>query len=401
LAEITADPLLTSEMSERTQRLSRGIKVHPDAAHSLGLQTFPNLPERLRPIPNVETPTSSRFELIDDSLESADEQKLTVRNRIETITLPSVFHARLTVILIFIFLHIAPLTGVLILADFFAASFESEVRCLAPLSEMRAFALQIPAFAFRAFGEHPIIWKCVVNLGRSWSTQNQLANLAGLSIVSVQRTSTLFIVERHSKRIIEAQTSFFGAKNVYPYYHSPSETTNVPTTISGAFTMIVLQQEAIAVGDDYGLSAINSTMILNAVINAPMIEQDLAETTDLVIADIKEFAEGVSSFGLFLLSTATSLEVIISIALLLIICRRIRAEKRSVYECFVSLPKSTLSALSDALRNSAKGTEIEKEEGHTKEISKRDENVLKILSSGGPSRLELKSFVLQRLPTKS
>jgi hypothetical protein len=264
LADITADPLRTREFQHKIAKLSRGIRVHPDQAHTMACALFPALPECVKSTQTVETAASSGAELSDDQLESVDDQKLTIPDCIEMISVPAVLGARLAVISCFVFVELAPLAALLVWASAFLTSVKTEVHCIGPLTEMRMFSLQLPAFSFRAIGEHLHIWGASppgpeppANLGRTWVTHRQLSNLAAMCVNAVQQSSALWLPGRESDRLHQAQQIFFGSTTSYPYCHSPTEWECVTTAISGVFTMIMLARH-------YGPSVLETTPVLNA-----------------------------------------------------------------------------------------------------------------------------------------
>jgi class 3 adenylate cyclase len=392
LGQVTGEPAAAAEMWEIAAKLSRGVAVRGDLAHELGLETFPNIPDRLQGNAVITETVGSSRGLPLDEVETADEQKVSLGERIASAPVESVSRARAAVALLALVLA-AAVIAMLVWGTWFAGGLESEATALVPFVQMRMTALQIPAYGLRAVGEHLGVWAAAapaailpVSLGRSWNTTIQLRHLVGLSVAAVQMTSLLWLIGRNSERIEEAQRRFFGETRSYPYYDSPELITWVPTTISGALTMVALQQETVSLDENYTAQIVNTTTVLNAITNGGRIDTDIGETLDILLADIEAIRESVALVGGIILAAAGVVIVGGAIGMLVMVARLVRTDKQRTYRCLAALPKSTVSELVDALRAGKKDRHSDDEDEITsKDLTKHEESVLKVLNTGGES----------------
>jgi class 3 adenylate cyclase len=274
---------------------------------------------------------------------------------------------------------------------------ESEARAIAPLAELRAFSLQIPAFSLRTLGERLKIWEPAAgqpppvippptSLGESWNTAAQLRQLIAMSIGTIQRVSILWVVRRSSDAVDRAQDRFFGANTAYPYYTSPDSVSQVAATVLGGLTMACLQQEIVALEGNYTAEIVNTSAFLNPIAIAPLLDHDIGEAIDLLIDDISDLSVSIADMGLFVVIAVIVVVVVIGIILVPVASRAIRREKQRTYSCLASLPKSTVSELVEKLRGVSQDVATGGDDSDpSKEISKREENVMKVLNAGGSS----------------
>jgi class 3 adenylate cyclase len=409
LREITADPRLTADMEDKRSRLARGIHVHPDLAHDCGLETFPGIPESLRSAPQqtpCDTLASARTTdtVEEQSVTPFDEQKLIIRERLETIRIPSVFMARILLVFFFLIVILIPVLGIVVFCTSFFAELESEAIGISPLAEQRALSIEISAFGLRMVGENLGAWDPVdpgtanppAYLGNSWNTTVQLRQLIGLAVGATQRASMLWVVGRSSEAVREAQTLVFATAGSYPYYTSPSERLISSTTISGALTMISLQQESLSLENNYTSAILNTTALMNPIACIGPLDINLAAAIQLLLDDINGLSEQLTIQGPIVLAAVIIAVLVIGVSLVVGISRGIRAEKQGTYHCLAALPKSAVSDIVECLRKHAQEHANADDDSDltTREVSKREEYVMKVLNAGGSSSLKYSDLIV-------
>ncbi|OHT10214.1 Adenylate and Guanylate cyclase catalytic domain containing protein [Tritrichomonas foetus] len=395
--ELKADKKTAAEMNEKTRLLQRGIMVNRDQAREFGFDTFKNLPSKLKVSKestlSLITSTTSTFDLDIEEENKEDEETNILGDQIKHMVIPSTRNTIIFNIIIFIFVFTIPAIGCTLLIGMFVSYITSSLSHLYYISTLRTNAFQLVLWNLESVYERLGIANRKINstsemppisVGSTWETVKQLKFLA-------QETSTILQnVERFrgfavgDLNIDNAQMLLFNNVINYTYYiNNRPFSTNV-SLVSAMADFITLQNVVVDTSMEINSSIMNSSSVLNGIVNLPTIAQAL----DYALSEFSQYAETNDKYYQNILGTSMKVICVLAIFVYSITLigeiAAINNAKDQTYRCLTALPKNVVSQLTENLRVLKKDNEGSHSNINS-ELNKQEDNILKIFATGSSS----------------
>ena len=373
LSNIKADFRFVFEMNEKKRRLRLGNVIIKDQAHEYGLSTFKLLPDNMKgSLSNINTMSDSGVNQssFQDSTDFHDNDDLNeidqlsnLRNRIEELTIPAVRCTEITRILFLFFFFFIPCIGGLIYLEIFIEDLKSPLGFLSAISLIRSYLYQIVTFSMRAMGEKLNVFPILPNItkkppkqfGSSWDSVEQLRYIVQAAADSVQEFSSFQAFKQGNDNIQKAKDLVFNNALSYYYCVSPDSCSSDNLSIQTALMDFIVQQCSFLKtieesNETFNASIINTSIFLNTANNI----YNLTETTILALKYMTDFIneiydknKKISFICLICVITFELLVFLISLVIEIII---INSNKKETYQSLFSLPKNTVSKLSEKFK---------------------------------------------------
>jgi len=402
LHELLADYDRAKTIIEKTKKLSRGIIVSSDKAHEQGLNAFPNLPSALGISKNSEHIQQQASEIsyngqsdIEFDLEEKDQDikdSIELSDQIENLVFPSIrrtfFVRLLEIILCFLGLYIA----ILFYFSFFVQDVLSPLPILQSLSSLRLYTYLITSISQRYFYESIGVFPLSsnrsdplpVNLGSTYNLRDQLTYLLSKIISSIHSVGELRDFKIGDSYINDAKVFIFSPTINYSLYKSPSEIKYQMISIQGAVIDYVIQLRDIIEKDStqFTEQMINTSIFLNTYVNIKSVADSVSSALSEMnkyLAETDSKYRKIWSYGLL---SSIAFGLVVFFYTLYWQIDLIHINKNDIYLCLTSLPKNTVSNASESLRvvkNDLDKSSTTKDS----DMSKQEENILKMFNNGG------------------
>jgi len=399
LFEIIGNKTKGNEMGEKTKRLSRGEIVTKDKAHDLGLNSFPLLPNK---IVNTSTPDPIKLSshenfstgMNDFELELANENdkrdSVIIQERVDTLEFPSINRAKAIRWIQFLLFFICMFIGVYIFIETMYQEKVPHLKNIYHVSLIGQYLTMATGFCERYILQSlniiqeskPLTSELPISIGSSWDIQKQISFLLRQISILSQEIEGLRSYGNNITLLSNATGKIFNNELVYFSYKTATQTSITLTNIQNAFGDYLIQLEKVSRKElsNITYSDLNSTMILNPIRNLAPINTGLESSLDFyklfITTKNKELSVIVQKYFFVTISSVFFFDLLF----LYFSLKSIRTTKTEVYKCLTTLPKNTVSSLSESLRQLKKegdGSSTSKDN----ELSKQEENILKVFSS--------------------
>jgi hypothetical protein len=399
LKEWTTEYLLWRDACEKAEQLKRGMTVSLDEPHEYGMAAFPLLPERARPKRDpvnagdpsqteTQGETGREIDITDETREDLD-QILTLRHRIDELSIPAISGIRKLRFVMVIIMFFAPTIFAVVYLNSYMTDLLGPLEFLSKLSLLNVYATQIVAFAIRYLGESfdlfPLQGKWwadespPVRLGGTWETRLQLRTILATAADAIEDAASF----RAFPGCEQAKASFFRSTFDYQFYIDPETMTVNARSLQSAFVEFIVQVEGV-VQENQTLtdSIVNTSGVLNTVANLRTIEDDLAVVRTLLFGDITEANDKIMNVAVIVLACGLAFIQIVVLIGLVIEVSWAKSNKEEAYRALVSIPKRAVSAYVDSLRVQRRTTEGQ---NSFVELDPQEESILKTFSTVGSS----------------
>ncbi|OHT09916.1 Adenylate and Guanylate cyclase catalytic domain containing protein [Tritrichomonas foetus] len=398
--ELKADHALYLDMLEKTRMLQRGITVNKDQAHEFGLAVFPQLPDKVNISKDsnvlggqgTESMTTSQMEIEteEENNQEADDSLILVQ-RIDSLVIPSTRYTTIYRIAMFIILFIVPIVFIFIYLSVYVKTLTRPLQYMQSIAKLRTFLFQMVAFSLRRvyeilgmFGEvKNTTSKLPSSVGSSWRTLDQLIYVTSSMTTTMQTAEEFRTYDIDNDWIIKSKSCIFDSNIEYSYYEDSKPNAKL-ITMQSALADFVLQQTQI-MEEDCTLenSVVNSSVILNLIMNVPTLSTALDNSLTYIINYISEENDKYQKlFNLIMIVVIVVVVIAFSVALIIQLFW-INSNKEQVYRCLTSLPKNAVSALTENLRVLKKEAENSSSSMVNTEMNKQEDNIMKMFVVGG------------------
>jgi len=407
--DVLANHHLSNEMIEKSRLLQRGIAVNPDQAHEYGIKTYPNLPERVmitkEKIPGGEQSVSTTsFDNLDDEDEQQElDQRALMTNRIEKVKVPSLSCIKVSRIIMFIFICILPMGVYNIILSSYISGLTESLKYIQNLASVRTYLFQMASFSIQYLGEVYGIFQSPaatldINLSyfSSWKTQDQLNDIMSNASYTFQELSEFRTYSQTNQYIELSKEYTFSSNLPYKTLSSNSVVTINSSLLTAANDFMIQLGDIVSAKsytDNNGTrdlpdSFVHTSHVMNIYYNL----EKIGDRCDMVI-------EYLTDYILTIYSTATFQTMLIKLVAIFLIAiayiitlifqyRWVKSNKMEIYKCLTSLPKNTVSQLSESLRILKKESEHESTSVNS-EVNKQEDNILKIFITGNSNSRSL------------
>lgn len=408
LQEILGDYEGFVDWLEKTRLLQRGIAVSPDIANRVGLEQFPELPHATSPTGRtaaavLQDQDESNFggdDTVDEDLHAV-ERVAVIRKAIERLTIPAITSGVVLPIVMTALFIIAPSVVLISIIPVVQESMSESLGFMFAISRLRSFGFSIPLWAHHWLGENitfpgdtaPLFTVVDARHERAFlgphpdSTKGQLEYFIRECAKALESLGPYRGFYRRSPVLEPVHRYLFTESIPYSYYsdihHSEPSTASVFSFLVDACLQIseLLTQTP-------SISGFNTSNLVNPLINshdlASTINEVLTVLTTYLLTEVDDTGRIIN----YVRYASVPFMVVLWVALSIWQFFRLRSNRAEVYKCLTALPKSCVSALGESLRV------MKKEEvggGHGDisavasdvEVSKQEENLLKLFASAG------------------
>ena len=406
LQEVVGDFKAYSEWYEKIRLLQRGISVNQDIANIFGLHSMPLLPQRTANIAgNISATATDTFndtsmieEVDDDMTQHADQVEL-VRGQIEKLSIPAVKLIRVTAICLLVILTWLPAIIVLSIAPWYISTMTEPLNFMYQLSMLRSFNFQLPLWVHHYIMENvpfsdngnkplfkaPNFTYVPATLGNTKNTKEQLDYLLQSCSATLEEVNNFRSFALDSDTLSIVHTVLFSDVIEYDSYLNINTSTKIKGSLYNFYVAAVI--EISSLGDrPLNLDIFDAPELLNQYLNANNMAVNMSDALTALTTYVTDSCNSMGSIAGIVEYSIVILYVIIWIILISVQIIKLRRDKLQIYTCLTSLPKNVVSQVSESLRILKKDKESTTgmSEGDT-EISKQEENLLKIFATAGDS----------------
>jgi PAS domain S-box-containing protein len=411
LRDVVADHGQHKTWAQNVTLLQRGIPIVPDQAHSLGIRAFPLLPVSAdRQISVQQTGGMVTDDALTQTIEADDEQsaidaelRMSVRDSINRLVIPSIRDAKVLRIVLFTLLFFVPVVVLTVYLPVFVDGMLEPLEIMYTLADVRTILLQLVGIGFHFVCERagliqrPLQYEPPgASFGGSYNSSKQVEYL-------VFRLSTIISDIGHLTSFQEGNPSMEHARklvftdsvdfNVILNYSQPR-----PDVIKVSLTRVlmeyaVLLQELISLGDrdnpdNYSDGFPVDTIFEMKYVSIPFNNiQQVTENISTVVSLMNTFVQDtnmatnkITLIALIVIMVAIPL---LYVAVVFYLIHEISSDKMVIYKCLASLPKHVVSRVADCFKMLKK--DEDDEEIATlradKDLNRQEENILKVFAT--------------------
>jgi len=406
LYDIIADQEMFKEWAEKAKLMQRGIQVHPDQAHELGLALFSNIPlsieKRVENVNLSQAPIESESQLIDIDTEDeknslALEQSSALRQQIRDLTIPGTFCTTLSRVLIILFIFIAPMVFAAIYINIKEEELVEPLNYLYYLSMLRNHVFMDGAFGLRYIHEQlgivtprnnvidPTKESPPTSLGGTWDLGMQFSYLLKESAQSVQDLNGLRSLSTDGVNLQKAKDIVFGDSINYSVFVNTTFKQYRVVSVQIAIMESLMQLSNIFSGTIEN-SIFNSSKIVNAPANSNNIAEKISSSLALIIDSMRAVNSELQNLFVYLRVIGYIFYPCFLIAILLFQIHYISENRLIIFRCMTSLPKNVVSCVADSLKIMKNDQEDSTSKTETdSELNKQEENMIKVFATAGDS----------------
>ena len=408
--EVKADFAMFLEWRDKVYMLQRGVQVQPDAAHELGIQAFPMLPASIT-LATKQSNTIADSELMSTEVDIEEEnasgaqteQIQVIRDHIDSLKIPSQGACRCVTLFALLILFFLPCTACLIYASIFISDLEEPMTFVYHTSVLRSLSYQTTTFATHLVLENlPWIHDSDLSIGKTCANAPDLEELKPQSFGgyttthdqlrfqlakipdSLQGVADMRGYAPNSASLDQARQLVFESTIPYTFYLSINESYQQQVSLQDVLSDFHVQMEDMLALDLTNRSVLSTSQFLNPINNCGSIGTALTNALTLILGYLSELNDTLQ-LVVFIVQIAAPvvLTAFMAIAGTLAV-KSMNKQKVQIFKCLTVLPKNVVSQVNEGLRmlkkdDGSRSTEMDSE------LSKQEENILKIFSAASDS----------------
>ncbi|OHT12145.1 Adenylate and Guanylate cyclase catalytic domain containing protein [Tritrichomonas foetus] len=435
LRDIVADQAKFKQWVNNVSQLQRGLNIFPDLAHELGIHAFPALPLKLEiPTQNV---SLSQGVLTDDTLEPVEneddqetkdgELRVSIRESINNLKIPSYHSAKIFRLVSFILLFLLPVIFAVVYLPIYLKNIMIPLNFMYYISSVRTRAFQMisvslhyiyenlkpsknPAFnntvtfPFRKNTEMEGYDPPPVSLGGVLESKDQLDFIVNEMAKLLPQFKNLMQFKPQDETMDNVRHQIFGlnidftnVKNPVrlPGY-SPNDTNDnntyypveiIKKSVQDSIVSFIVNCRELLELKVIPEDALNMQYSSVPINNIAVVTDKLSDSMQIIINYVRYATSNTEIiYGFAVFVVVIPLYYAIGTA---VIVQKISQDKMCIYKSLASLPKNIVSKVSDSFKVLKK--EEDDEISHSsvcniEEINKQEENVLKIFATSTGSQ---------------
>ncbi|OHT03692.1 Adenylate and Guanylate cyclase catalytic domain containing protein [Tritrichomonas foetus] len=394
VSELISDKDEANDLIEKVRLVQRGVQINPDEYHQLGLAAFPTLPLYLSMMKKAndmysDTSVIESTELEKDDTNGNEVENGILKEKIRTLSIPAVRCAIVTRLLFLIVLYIIPVIVIIVLTNNYLNKSTVIIEHMYNLAFLRTLTYQVTGFSHRyileainELGPLKSNEEPPTSLGSTHSTVDQVIFLlAELSTMS-QQVSSFKSYSSSSQKIVDAKSLIFDAVTPYWYYVNPFNYTPIDQNVQTCLINYYVELSDLK-NMEIEKTIVNTSTLLNPCFNSDAITASINSALALMTESLDEIYERdkiIQMITFYVILVVVIIAYVVSITVQVI---WIKKTKEETYRCLTSLPKATVSNLVENLRVLKKDTTENSSTIQNTEISRQEENILKIFNTGG------------------
>jgi len=401
LIELVGDHERAKEALENCRKLSRGIMISRDKAHELGLVAFSNIPTSIGanrhssiidPHPSeVSYNAQSENELDVDDKDQDISEFLSLKEKINFLVIPSIRKTIIIRVFILLVFFIGLFFSLLFYFTYMMNDLLSPLPILKNLAYIRQLGYSIVATSMRfIFEELGYATKtsnrtdpAPVFLGSTYDLRDQLVFLLSSIVSSLHKIGEMREYKNDFPSVVAAKKFILSPSINYTKYLNSNEKYHEMLPIQNAVQDFVIQLGNTISKPEGSLTSdvLNTSAFMNPYGNLKIIADAISSALSMFTVymnEIDTYYRNMCQYGLVGLIILGILLYLFSLSWQI---KAIESNKTEIYTCLTSLPKSTVSTISEGLRMIK--NDLDKS-SNTKEseLSKQEENILKLFNNG-------------------
>lgn len=177
----------------------------------------------------------------------------------------------------------------------------------------------------------------------------------------------------------------------YQFYTNFGNFSIVNVSIQSALMDYSIQLSRLSQLNETNPTMLKTPMVMNPIVNTQVLNNAASLSIECIVEYLRKTENDMKKMMMIVLIVLMIFFVIYYIVLTIIELKKVQANKNEIYSCLTSLPKNVVSGLAETLRVLKKDTEGTKTTEVDTEISKQQDNILKILASAGDASSSISS----------
>ena len=393
LVEVEGDTSKIAEWSERVRNLQRGQRVCEDRAFTLGTHVYPDLPREVHANQNLhqlgesESITSEIVDMNDDgNAQVSNDQLAIIRERINTLNIPATIFITAWTLVMYFCLILAPLVGMMCFAPSYLNSMTDPLQYMYHLSYLRSLNFQLPIFAHHLVFEEmkmfpiPNVENPPQAYGYQTSTREMIKFMLTEATTSLNEINQYESFNRNDPTVSKAHEIVFGGQMSYSYFTAPNTYTIVNYTLQQVMTDYTTQINLL-LETPITWDVMDAPMMLNPYLNFNSVASSVSSALSYLEDYLAEYSSNITNMVIFIALFVSFTYILIMGGMIIYQVSQLSKCKTMIYKCLIALPKNVVSTISESLRVLKKDEDASRTTELDTEISKHEENVLKILAS--------------------
>ena len=408
LRDVVADYAAHNQWQQNVTLLQRGLSVVPDQTHDLGLRAFPLLPKSIENAVNGNVPqglitddTLTQEIEVDEEQAAIDaELKMSVRESINNLVIPSYRCARIIRFLSLFILFFIPVVVLAIVIPIFIDSITVPLGFMEQISILRTQTFQLLGIAHHMVIEQfadfaPPLDQSTTNedppahFGGTFNSRDQASYIIDELTYNINGLSDIMSFKQNDADMEKVRDYMFRtAVEFYTYKENVNDapSSEMISVQNGISQYIVLVQNLLKM-DSYSDATLDGKEIRTLFGNIRGLTEDLSLALEYLKTYIINADDQIEVMMQYIMIALCIVIGILNILATWYIVYRISHEKLTIYKCISSLPKNVVSRVADTFKVLKKEEDDETKTSHTRdeELNKQEENMLKIFSTSSDS----------------
>ena len=445
LRDVVADHAGHKVWAQNVSMLQRGISIHPDKAHDLGVRAFPNIPTIIdNKLSSNNQPTGMITEdTLTQDIEGDDEKaandaelRVSVRDSINRLSIPSYRNARIITIISLIILFFIPVIIMSVYTRIFVTNISEPLDFMYQISSLRTRAFQsigsayhyvleqlnatnpdyddVLTFPFERSTDIEPIEDPPDSFGYTYDSKMQTDFLNADLATLLSNLQEMMNYKPKDPTMNQVREEMYGNSINFTSISDPrrldgftNDTSDATTT---AYNVTYSMKSAQASIMQFMIS-INDLVVMDEVPEDALNMHFITVPTNNIRVITDKLSDTLNSLCDYIITTQDNSKKTILIVMIVIICAvpiyyaiicaiiiiKINKEKMMIYKCLASLPKNTVSRVADSFKVLKKDEDDEMKSSrlHDEEVNKQEENMLKTFAtSADSSHGKAKDFVV-------
>ena len=435
LRDVIADHAGHKTWAQNVAALTRGMSIAPDLAHDLGIRAFPHLPQTLdvSAIANNQTQNFMTDDTLTQDIDTDDEQaaidaelRMSVRESINRLKIPSFKMAKILRILSLIILFVLPVIAATIAIPIVINDMSDPLEYMYEIADIRTKLFQaagsslhyagenledknpersnITSVPFRKNGDIEGIEEPPASFGGTYDSREQAVFFNSELSNVVPGLNDLMSYQTNNPTMDRVRYLIFGDSfnftTISDPIHTPEftpDTTNdahiqynVTRSLKSAHAAImlfILYYNDIVELPEVPYDAFNRQFFSVTFNNIALLTDQLTSAIETLIEYVIISENEIIDIVQIVMIVIVVIIPIYYILTCALILYRITKEKLMIYKCLASLPKNVVSRVADSFKVLKKDDDDEMRTSkiEEEELNKQEENMLKIFATSTDS----------------
>ena len=378
--------------------LQRGVSIFPDQANTFGIYVFPSLPRKLSAEYQNSTglitddTLTQEIELDEDQTTSDSEMRITMKDNINKLTIPSYKRTRITKCSVFFIFTIVPLILFTILLSYLMKDLLTPLKFLNDITILRTSFCQIIAVAvhtiWEEFTDLPYIElydePMPTAFGGTINSREVLTYLVQQISTQMDEGNDLYTYKQGNPQLDAIRDKMYNPSFSFLEYKENMETTrqtiSIQESVMKYVTLFGLLNEIPLFTNQTLHTKEIRTVFGNFNALKKFISSVCTSMASFIVSNDTQFENICLYFLIGLLILNVAVHIISSVLCL----RSIFREKMMIYQSITSLPKSAISKVADhfkLLKKNSETTETKTSDTRNEDLNKQEENLLKLFTT--------------------